>query len=60
MSTATAIGVDFGGTSVKLAVVLDGVIVERGNIIPTRQDGNTTALIGSIVDEINRLKKAPC
>ena len=56
MSTATAIGVDFGGTSVKLAVVRDGVIVERGNIIPTRQDGDSTALIGSIVDEINRLK----
>ena len=56
MSTATAIGVDFGGTSVKLAVVRDGVIVERGNIIPTRQDGDSTALIGSIVEEINRLK----
>ena len=56
MSTATAIGVDFGGTSVKPAVVRDGVILERGNVIPTRQDGNSTALIGSIVDEINRLK----
>jgi glucokinase len=57
MSTATAIGVDFGGTSVKPAVVRDGVIVEKGNVIPTRQDGKTTALIGSIVDEINRLKE---
>ena len=57
MSTATAIGVDFGGTSVKPGVVKGGVIVEKGNVIPTIQDGNVDALIGSIVAEINRLKK---
>jgi hypothetical protein len=46
MNTTKAIGVDFGGTSVKLGVGRDGVIVEREKIIPTRQDGNSTALIG--------------
>ncbi|HEY2422958.1 MAG TPA: ROK family protein [Chthoniobacterales bacterium] len=56
MCAAAAIGVDFGGTSVKPGVVRDGVILERGNVIPTRQDGNTTALIRTIADEINRLK----
>jgi glucokinase len=56
MSTATAIGVDFGGTSVKPGVVKGGVILEKGNVIPTIQDGNVDALIGSIVAEINRLK----
>ena len=57
MSTATAIGVDFGGTSVKPGVVKGGVILEKGNVIPTIQDGNVDALIGTIVAEINRLKK---
>jgi glucokinase len=57
MSTATAIGVDFGGTSVKPGVVKGGVIVEKGNVIPTIQDGNVDALIGSIVAEINRLRQ---
>ena len=51
MCAAAAIGVDFGGTSVKPGVVRDGVILERGNVIPTRQDGNTTALIRTIADE---------
>jgi glucokinase len=57
MSTATAIGVDFGGTSVKPGVVKEGVILEKGNVIPTTQDGNVDALIGMIVAEIKRLKK---
>jgi glucokinase len=56
MSTATAIGVDFGGTSVKPGVVKGGVILEKGNVIPTIQDGNVDALISTIVAEINRLK----
>jgi glucokinase len=56
MSTATAIGVDFGGTSVKPGVVKGGVILEKGNVIPTIQDGNVDALIGTIAAEINRLK----
>jgi predicted NBD/HSP70 family sugar kinase len=50
----TSIGVDFGGTSVKPGVVRGGVILEKGNVIPTIQDGNVDALIGAIVAEINR------
>jgi glucokinase len=57
MSTATSIGVDFGGTSVKPGVVKEGVILEKGNVIPTIQDGDVDALIGTIVAEINRLKQ---
>ena len=57
MSTATAIGIDFGGTSVKPGVVREGEILEKGNIIPTRQDGDTDALIGAIVGEIKRLQQ---
>jgi glucokinase len=57
MSTATSIGVDFGGTSVKPGVVKGGVILEKGKVIPTLQDGNVEALIGTIVAEVNRLKQ---
>ena len=57
MSTATSIGVDFGGTSVKPGVVREGVILEKGKVIPTLQDGNVDALIGTIVAEVNRLKQ---
>jgi glucokinase len=57
MSTATAIGIDFGGTSVKPGVVKEGVVLAKGKVIPTIQDANVDALIGTIVAEINRLKK---
>ena len=57
MSTATSIGVDFGGTSVKPGVVREGVILEKGKVIPTLQDGNVDALISTIVAEVNRLKQ---
>ena len=57
MSTATSIGVDFGGTSVKPGVVREGVILEKGKVIPTLQDGDVDALIGTIVAEVNRLKQ---
>lgn len=56
MSSPTAIGIDFGGTSVKIGVVRNGSIIERGNVIHTRQDGNTGKLIDAIVAEIERLK----
>jgi hypothetical protein len=49
MSTATAIGVDFGGTSVKPGVVKGGVIMEKEKGIPTKQYGNVDALIGTII-----------
>jgi len=55
MSSTTAIGIDFGGTSVKIGVVRNGSIIERGNVIHTRQDGNTGKLIDAIVAEIERL-----
>ena len=45
MNTPTAIGFDMGGTSTKTGVVKDGKIILRGEIIETRQDGDTAALI---------------
>jgi glucokinase len=56
MSSATAIGIDFGATSIKPGVVRDGVIIEKGNVIQTRQDGDTGKLIDAIIEEIERLR----
>jgi len=57
MKAPISLGIDFGGTSIKFGVVQDGRIITRGNVIPTRQDGDTTALVQSIVDEILRLRQ---
>jgi glucokinase len=57
MSAPLSIGIDFGGTSIKLGVVQQGQILGRGNAIVTRQDGDTAALIQDVVDEIGRLRQ---
>jgi len=56
MSTPTAIGFDMGATTTKTGVVKDGEIILRGEIIETRQDGDTAALINAFIQEIRRLK----
>ena len=56
MSSATAIGFDFGATTIKTGVVRDGSILEKGKVIETRQDGDTDALIQEMVAEIQALK----
>ena len=57
MNTPTAIGFDMGATSTKTGVVRDGKILTRGNVIETRQDGDTAALIDAFIQEIRRLKE---
>jgi glucokinase len=56
MSFATAIGFDFGATTIKTGVVRDGSILEKGKVIETLQDGNTGGLIQEMIDEIQALK----
>jgi glucokinase len=56
MSSETAIGFDFGATTIKTGVVRDGVILEKGSVIETRQDGDTEALVSAMVKEIQALK----
>lgn len=56
MSSETAIGFDFGATTIKTGVVRDGVILEKGSVIETRQDGNTEALVSAMIKEIEALK----
>ena len=51
MSSETAIGFDFGATTIKTGVVRDGVILTKGNVIETRQDGNTDALVTEILKD---------
>ena len=57
MNQPTTLGMDFGGTSIKFGVVEDRRIIRRGNVVPTRQDGEIEPLIRSIVHEIFRLKQ---
>ncbi|HEX4200777.1 MAG TPA: ROK family protein [Chthoniobacterales bacterium] len=57
MSSETAIGFDFGATTIKTGVVRDGVILVKGNVIETRQDGNTEALVSAMIQEIKALKE---
>jgi glucokinase len=57
MKSNVAIGMDFGGTSIKTGVVQDGIIVERGNTLVTRQDSDVSALVNDMVEEIERLRE---
>jgi glucokinase len=56
MNHPITLGIDFGGTSIKFGIVQNGLIIQRGNVIPTRQDGEIEPMIWSIVNEIRRLK----
>ncbi|HEY0791739.1 MAG TPA: ROK family protein [Chthoniobacterales bacterium] len=57
MSAPLSIGIDFGGTSIKMGVVQQGQILTRGNVIVTRQDGDTATLVEEVVAEIGRLRQ---
>ena len=51
-----AIGIDFGGTSVKPGVVADGRILEFAERIPTRSHQGAEALLGAVVRDVERLR----
>ena len=53
-----AIGIDFGGTSIKSGVVLDGKIIARGRIIETRECRNPEEIIDSLVTVVDQLRPA--
>ena len=52
----TAIGIDFGGTSVKPGVVRDGKIIECAERIPTRNHANAESLLGAVVRAVEELR----
>jgi len=56
MSTKTAIGIDFGGTSVKPGVVSGSKIIARSEPIPTRQHDSAESLLAAVFQEISILR----
>ncbi len=52
----TAIGIDFGGTSVKSGVVRSGTVVQRGVPIDPRIISGSGALIDALVDLIEKMR----
>jgi glucokinase len=52
----TAIGIDFGGTTIKSALVENGKIVHRGEVIDTLHSGNSTAIIDALLERVADLR----
>lgn len=50
-----AVGIDFGGTSIKSGLVVDGEIVHRGNPIDTQALGGPDGIIEALVTLIGQL-----
>jgi len=63
MSTAShsraipAIGIDFGGTTIKSGLVINGQIARRGTIIDTQQYSGPSAILDALVAVIEDLRK---
>ncbi len=51
-----AIGIDFGGTTIKSALVLDGQILERGALIDTQSCAGPDGIVESLVKVIESLR----
>jgi glucokinase len=57
MNSPTAIGIDFGGTTIKSALVHDGVIIQHGEVIDTMHTGDSASIIEALLVEIAELRK---
>jgi glucokinase len=57
MNAKVAIGIDFGGTSVKPGVVSGREIIARTQPIPTRQHGSADSLLAAIFRDIANLRE---
>ncbi len=53
----TTIGIDFGGTTIKSALIEDGKILERGEIIDTLHTGDSNAITDAVLARIAQLRK---
>ena len=53
----TGIGIDFGGTTIKSALVENGKIVHRGAIIDTLRSGDSNAIIDALISRVADLRK---
>jgi len=52
----TAIGIDFGGTTIKSALVEDGKIIHRGEVIDTLRSGDSNAITEALLSRIADLR----
>ena len=57
MSSSKAIGIDFGGTSIKSAVAEAGQIVERGAVIDTTKHAGPDSLMKELFEVIDALRQ---
>jgi glucokinase len=57
MSTQIAIGIDFGGTSVKPGVVSGSKIITRSEPIPTRKHDSADGLLAAVFRDVAILRK---
>ena len=57
MSTKIAIGIDFGGTSVKPGVVSGREILARSEPIPTRQHNSADSLLAAVFRDVATLRE---
>ena len=57
-ASTKAIGIDFGGTTIKSAVVQDGRLLARGGVIDTQQHDSAESLLGAIVSVSAGLRAA--
>ncbi len=57
-NSAKAIGIDFGGTTIKSAVVQDGAVLERGEVIHTTAQTTAEGIIGELLRVIAAMRAA--
>jgi len=53
----TGIGIDFGGTTIKSALVENGAIIHRGAVIDTLHTGDSQAIIEALLSRIADLRQ---
>jgi glucokinase len=58
MSSPTAIGIDFGGTTIKSALIEEGKVIHRGEVIDTLRSGDSTAIEEALLNVILQLRRA--
>lgn len=57
MTAPTAIGIDFGGTTIKPALIQDGKILHYGEVIDTVRTGGSNAIIEALIVTVAELRK---
>ncbi|HEX4084810.1 MAG TPA: ROK family protein [Chthoniobacteraceae bacterium] len=58
MKSIPGIGIDFGGTTIKSALVEEGAIIQRGEVIHTLHSGDSAAIIDALLDTVAALRRA--